>query len=29
MSLEYHDMKDQLEPVVSIDEYAAKMGPDH
>lgn len=29
MSLEYHDMKDQLEPTISIDEYAAKMGPDH
>jgi hypothetical protein len=28
-SLEYHDMKGQLEPTLSIDEYAAKVGPDH
>lgn len=26
--LDYQDMKGQLEPKVSIDEYAAKMGPD-
>lgn len=28
MSLQYHDMVDQIEPTVSIDEYAAKMGTD-
>jgi hypothetical protein len=28
-SLEYHDMKGQVDPVLSIDEYAAKIGPDH
>lgn len=26
--LEYHDMKGQIEPVISVDEYSAKMGPD-
>lgn len=26
--LDYHDMKGQLEPVLSIDEYAAKVGED-
>jgi len=26
--LDYHDMKGQIKPVVSIDEYAAKMGED-
>jgi hypothetical protein len=28
-SLDYMDMVGQIEPKVSIDEYAAKMGPDH
>lgn len=28
-SLDYMDMVGQLDPTVSIDEYAAKMGPDH
>ena len=28
-SLDYMDMIGQLDPTVSIDEYAAKMGPDH
>jgi hypothetical protein len=28
-SLDYLDMEGQLESMVSIDEYAAKMGPDH
>ena len=26
--LDYHDMKGQIDPKVSIDEYAAKMGED-
>lgn len=26
--LDYHDMKGQIEPLVSVDEYAAKMGED-
>jgi hypothetical protein len=26
--LDYHDLKGQMEPVVSVDEYAAKMGKD-
>ena len=26
--LDYHDMKGQIDPTVSIDEYAAKMGED-
>jgi hypothetical protein len=26
--LEYHDMKGQVEPIISVDEYSAKMGPD-
>lgn len=26
--MDYHDLKGQIEPVVSIDEYAAKMGDD-
>jgi hypothetical protein len=28
-SLDYMDMVGQIEPKVSVDEYAAKMGPDH
>lgn len=28
-SLEYHDMKGQVESILSIDEYAAKIGPDN
>lgn len=28
-SLEYHDMKGHVEPTLSIDEYAAKIGPDN
>ena len=28
-SLDYLDMEGQLESKISIDEYAAKMGPDH
>jgi hypothetical protein len=28
-SLDYMDMVSQIEPKVSVDEYAAKMGPDH
>ena len=28
-SLDYMDMVGQMEPKVSVDEYAAKMGPDH
>ena len=28
-SLDYMDMRGQVEPTVSIDEYAAKMGPDN
>lgn len=28
-SLDYMDMVGQIEPKISIDEYAAKMGPDH
>jgi len=28
-SLDYMDMVGQIEPEVSVDEYAAKMGPDH
>jgi len=28
-SLDYMDMVGQVDPTVSIDEYAAKMGPDH
>ena len=26
--LDYHDMKGQIDPKVSVDEYAAKMGED-
>ena len=26
--LDYHDMKGQIDPRVSVDEYAAKMGED-
>lgn len=26
--LDYHDMKGQIEPYISVDEYAAKMGKD-
>ena len=26
--LDYHDMKGQIDSVVSVDEYAAKMGED-
>ena len=28
-SLDYLDMEGQVESMISIDEYAAKMGPDH
>lgn len=28
-SLDYNDMDGQVDAIVSIDEYAAKMGPDH
>lgn len=28
-SLDYNDMAGQVDAIVSIDEYAAKMGPDH
>lgn len=27
--LDYHDMEGQLEPRITVDEYAAKMGKDH
>lgn len=27
--LDYHDMKRQVIPLISVDEYAAKMGDDH
>ena len=27
-SLDYMDMKDQVEPTITVDEYAAKMGKD-
>jgi hypothetical protein len=26
--LDYHDMKGQVDPIISVDEYAAKMGED-
>ena len=28
MSLDYMDMKDQVEPTITVDEYSAKMGKD-
>ena len=26
--LDYHDMKGQIDPIISVDEYTAKMGKD-